>query len=171
MSNNDYRGFQDKMQGDLSQASVTAQGYGDAKYAKNSRVRIRQSDLETLIPSGSSVEFVPVACHKLKFGDIVFIRKDKEMSIRRFLAFEVVKRGTMVAVVRLSPPTVETYQDSAIVGKVVRVEAHGKTFDPLKMESLSDKLKNQWTCFGTSNPFQRMLNGARRFGKMMKFKN
>jgi hypothetical protein len=163
----DYRGFQDKMAGDLSQASVTAQGYGDNKVVKSTKVRIRQSDLETLVPTGATVEFLATPCHKLKFGDIIFVRKDKEFVLRRFLAFEMIKKGTMIAVARVAPPAVETYPDSAIIGRVMSVEVRGKSYDPHKVETLMDRFKNEWTCFGTSTPFKRMANGVRRMTRLL----
>ena len=165
----DYRGFQDKVYGDLNQASVTAQSYD--KVGKTSKVRIRHSDLEHLIPHGASVEFVATPCHKLKYGDIVFVRKDKEFAIRRFLAFQFVKGGARVAVARASPVGVETHPDAAIVGKIIGVEVHRKHYDPHKKESLMQRFRNEWTAYGTSAPLQRIVRGVKSFGLLFKKKS
>lgn len=161
----DYRGFQDKMAGDLSQASMAAAGM--EKVGKGSKVRIRTSDIEALVPSGSSVEFKPIACHKLKFGDILFVRLNKEFVLRRFVSFQIGRQGAVVAVARVLPPSLESYPDTAIVGRVMRVESKGVAFDPHKKEGLGQRIKNEWTCFGTSTPVHRVLRGFKTFGQMM----
>ena len=163
----DYRGFQDKMHSDMTAASATAASMDQR--GKGSKVRIRTSDMEGLIPSGSSVEFIPIACHKLKFGDIVFVRNNKEFVLRRFVSFNLNKAGgAMVALARIKPPALEQYQDSLLVGRVTSVESQGKVFDPHKKESFGQRMSNEWTCFGTSSPLKRLVSGLRSFGKMMK---
>ncbi|MFN8609229.1 MAG: hypothetical protein U0931_16955 [Vulcanimicrobiota bacterium] len=164
----DYRGFQDKIGADMASASASAMGM--EKGGKGTKVRIRASDLESLIPSGSMVEFSPVAAHKLKFGDVVFVRAGKEMVLRRFIGFQIGKQGSVVAVARANPAKRETYPDTALVGRVGIVESKGVTFDPLKKESQLVRWKNEWTFFGTSSMFARISQNLRIFGKMMKKK-
>ncbi|MBX3166186.1 MAG: hypothetical protein KF760_02195 [Candidatus Eremiobacteraeota bacterium] len=164
----DYRGFQDKIGADMATASAAAAGMD--RGAKGSKLRIRQSDLETLIPSGALVEFVPSTGHKLKFGDIVLIRNGSEFSLRRFVGFQIVKGGAKVSVARANPPKLEIYPDTSIVGKVTKVEAKGVSYDPLKKESQLVKWRNEWTFFGTSSMFSRIGHNLKIFGKMMKKK-
>lgn len=164
----DYRGFQDKIGADMATASAAAAGMEGNKAAKGTKVRIRNSDMESLIPAGSSVEFMPTACHKLKFGDIVFVRQDKEFVLRRFVGFQIGKKGAMIAVAKPNPAKMEQYPDTSLVGRVVSVESRGQHYDPLKKESLGTRWRNEWTCFGTSSPFTRLARGLKIFGKMMK---
>ena len=153
----DYRGFQDKVKGDLGAAAATAQ-------SKNGKVRIRESDLPKLIPAGSSVEFAAVPLLRLKWGDIVFVSVNREFVLRRFVEFELRKKVTVVTVVRASPPGVEEYPDTAIVGKVMGVECKGQRYDPHSKESITTRWGNEWTCFGTSSPVQRIAKGLRKYG-------
>lgn len=164
----DYRGFQDKIGADMATASAAAAGMDRGQ--KGSKLRIRQSDLEQLIPSGALVEFVPTTGHKLKFGDIVLVRNGNEFSLRRFCSFQILKAGAMVAVARANPPKMETYPDTALVGKVTKVEGKGGAYDPLKKESQLVKWRNEWTFFGTSSMFKRLAHNLQVFGKMMKKK-
>ena len=164
----DYRGFQDKIGADMATASAAAAGMD--RGAKGSKLRIRQSDLESLIPSGSLVEFIPTTGHKLKFGDIVLVRIGTEFSLRRFCGWQIVKTGSLVSVARANPPKLENYPDTALVGKITKVEAKGVTYDPLKKESQLVKWRNEWTFFGTSSMFKRIGQNLKIFGKMMKKK-
>lgn len=163
----DYRGFQDKVMADVSQASMTAATM-EKSGRGNSKVRIRASEMEPLIPNGSAIEYTATAGHKLKFGDIIFVRTGKDLSLRRFIAFEVGKGGARVVCVRVSPPTMEQHPDTSIVGKVVRVDAGGQSYDPYKKESLGQRWANEWTYFGTCTPLQRIQRSFRAFGKLMK---
>ncbi|MBS2034158.1 hypothetical protein JST97_04175 [bacterium] len=164
----DYRGFQDKIGADMASASASAMGM--EKGGKGTKVRIRQSDLEHLIPSGSMIDFSPVAAHRLKFGDVVFVRAGKEMVLRRFIGFQIGKTGSVVAVARANPAKREVYPDTAVVGKVNSVESKGVSFDPLKKESQLARWKNELTFFGTSSLFARIGQNLKVFGKMMKKK-
>lgn len=163
---NDYRGFQDKISGDLGQASMAAHGM-DKDKKKASKVRLRKSDIENLVPSGSLVEFMPLACHKMKFGDIVMVRQGNEFVLRRFVSFQIGKAGPTVVVAKVTPPALEKYSDTSIVGKIGKVEAQGKVYDPHQKESFSARFGNRWSCFGTSSPFQRLGRTLKVFGKMM----
>lgn len=165
----DYRGFQDKINGDLSQASAAASSMERGVGGKGSKVRLRQSDMENLIPSGASVEFIAMPPHRLKFGDIIFVRINKEFSLRRFVGFEIGKNGmSTVSVAKPQPPSVERHPDTAVLGKVVKVEHGGKSYDPHKAESAMAKLRNQWTCFGTSTPLARITRGLGIFSRRSK---
>ncbi len=165
----DYRGFQDKIGADMASASATAAGM-DKKGGKSTRVRIRQSDLEPLIPAGAMIEYIPVAAHKMKFGDVVFVRAGKEMVLRRFIGFQIGKNGSMICVARANPAKQEVYADTTLVGKVLSVESKGVSYDPLKKEPLLVRWKNEWTFFGTSSMFARIGRNLKNFGKMMKKK-
>jgi hypothetical protein len=160
----DYRGFQDKVKGDLGAAAATAQGQ------KSSKVRLRESDLPALIPQGASVEFAAVPFHRLKWGDIIFISVNREFVLRRFVEFEVRKKGTVVRVARATPPGIEEYPDTSIVGRVVVVEVKGQKFDPHTKESQMTRWGNEWTCFGTSTPMERIAKGLRKYGFLGKKK-
>jgi hypothetical protein len=164
----DYRGFQDKISSDMASASASAASMEGHSGTKGTKVRLRHSDMEPLIPAGSAVEFMPAACHKLKFGDIVFVRHEKEFVLRRFVGFQVGKKGAVIAVARPNPPALEQYPDLALVGRVCSVEVRGQRYDPHKKESLGTRFRNNWTCFGTSTPLKRLAHTLKIFGKMMK---
>lgn len=164
----DYRGFQDKIGADMATASAAAASVD--RGGKGSKLRIRQSDMEALVPSGALVEFVPTTGHKLKFGDIVLVRTGNEFSLRRFVSFQILKSGANVSVARMSPPKLESYPDQSLVGKVTKVEAKGASYDPLKKEGQLAKWRNEWTFFGTSSMLKRFGQHLKFFGKMMKKK-
>lgn len=164
----DYRGFQDKIGADMATASAAAAGMD--RGAKGSKLRIRHSDMEALVPSGAMVEFIPTTGHKLKFGDIVLVRTGNEFSLRRFVSFQILKGGAAVSVARIAPPKLESYPDTSLVGKVTKVEAKGSSYDPLKKEGQLVKWRNEWTFFGTSSMFKRLANNLKVLGKMMKKK-
>ena len=164
----DYRGFQDKIGADMATASAAAAGMD--RGAKGSKMRIRQSDIEALIPSGAMIEFIPTTGHKLKFGDIVMVRSGTEFNLRRFCSFQIVKGGATVSVARINPPKLESYSDTALVGKITKVEAKGSSYDPLTKESQMAKWRNEWTFFGTSSMFSRIGQNLKILGKMMKKK-
>lgn len=160
----DYRGFQDKIGADMASASASAAGM---EKLRGTKLRIRNSDLEKLIPSGSTVEYQPMPCHRLKFGDIIFVRAGKEFVLRRYIGFQVAKAGAVAAVARANPARLETYPDAAVVGKVLSVDAAGKHFDPHKKESQMQRWANEWTCFGTSTPLKRLAHKLKLFGRLM----
>lgn len=166
MASSDYRGFQDKIGADMASASATAAGMDRGQ--KGSKLRIRASDLEELVPSGSQIEFVPSTCHKLKFGDVLLVRMGQEFVLRRFVGWHVTKAGgAMMQVARANPPKVESYPDTQLVGKIIKVEARGGSYDPVKKETMGKRWANEWTCFGTSSPWRRIANNLKIFGKMM----
>lgn len=160
----DYRGFQDKIGADMASASASAAGM---EKIKGTKLRIRQSDLESLIPAGSTVEYQPIPCHRLKFGDIIFVRSGKEFVLRRYVGFQVGKNGAVAAVARANPARLETYPDTAVVGKVTGVDSQGRHFDPHKKESQMQRWANEWTCFGTSTPLKRLAHNLKMFSRMM----
>lgn len=146
----DYRGFQDKMMGDISQASAVAQSQNRSGKG-GTRLRLRASDLEALIPSGSTIEYSALPPHRMRFGDIVLTRQGAEVHLRRFAGFSIVKGGAYVQLVSPQQKLVERLPDTSVVGKVTGVEVAGKMVNPLKKESWSHAIANRLTCFGTSS--------------------
>ena len=163
----DYEKFNTKVTGDVSQASFHAQSLDNRSV--RTKVRIRESCIESLIPSHSAVEIEQLTFHNLKFGDIVLVRDKKEFVIRRFIRFEV--RGVdliVIHVVNQHWKIAEEFRDSAIQGRIRMVESKGVVFNPYKKESFGARLRNRLTYFGTSSPWQRLMSSANIVGSMLK---
>ena len=158
----DYEKFNKSATGDISQAAFQALALDD-KTAR-SKVRIKESCIPSLIPNNALLEIEKVAFHNLKFGDFVFVRDNKDFVVRRFLSFEV--RGPseiVVHVVNQKSKKAEQFRETAINGRIYRVEADRKVYDPVKKENVFVRFMNRLTHFGTSRPTDRL----NRFGDLM----
>lgn len=167
----DYRGFEDKLAGDLSKASLQAQTLDTSKKTAHSqKMRIRDSDLPGLVPGGSVIEFLQLPFHKLKFGDIIFCRFDKELVLRRFIRIKMLQSGNSEMHVTTQGPNnmVQILPCAALVGRVLAVEAKGQTYDPRKLEGGLQGFMNWMTEYGTSTPLDRLLSHWTFFKGMMK---
>ena len=168
----DYRGFEDKIGGDLSKASLQAQTLEQTGSKKSStqKLRVRGSDLPALIPAGSVIEFEAVPVSKLKFGDIVFCRFDKELCLRRFIRIRYLKnRDAELHVTQQGPNNmVQILPCGALVGRVISAESRGNHYNPRKLESAMTSLTNRITEFGTTSVGDRVLGYLQFFKSMMK---
>ena len=168
----DYRGFQDKIGADMATASATAAGM-EKKGGKATKVRIRQSDLEPLIPSGAMIEYIPVAAHKIKFGDVVFVRAGKELVLRRFIGFQIGKNGSMICVARANPAKQEVRRAHAqLQGKLTltsflvdfRDKLHPRmarrqsaVFDACRVPGIDDNASTIWIGAKLFNHFTQLI--------------
>ena len=66
----DYRDLQSQIAGDLTAAATSASLAGGSK---NRKVRIIDSELPSVIPTGSRVSLESVAFEKLSMGDIICV--------------------------------------------------------------------------------------------------
>lgn len=167
----DYKGFEDKVAGDLSKASLQAQSLGGGKKSANTqKMRIRDSDMPKTVPPGSTIEFEQITFHKLKFGDIVFCRFDKELCIRRFIRIKMMKSGNAeMHVTREGPDNmVQILPGAALVGRITTVEFKGQMFDPRKLEGGLAAFQNYLTEYGTTTPLERIMRNWHFFKSMMK---
>lgn len=155
---NDYRGFQDRMAGDLAKASMAAHAFG----SKNQRVRLMASDIPA-IPAGSYIYVEPMPYHKLKPGNIVYVRSGGALCLRRFLHLVIDGLTTQLAVTPGGAPQ-ETIPGNALVGKVVKAEYQKREFDPNR-EGLLQWIANRFTDYGSLSVGQkigRSLSGVAR---------
>lgn len=159
MAKDEYRGFKDKVHSDVGQASLAAQGMeGNRPAVLNStKVRIKHSDVERVVPSGCSIEVQPFGFHKLKFGDIILCRIDKDMQLRRFIKIQMQKNQTFLCVTRQGRLAMqELIKETTLVGRVMGYEHRGEHVDPYKLEKGMEAFKNWVTEFGTSTPVERI---------------
>jgi len=169
----DYRGFEDKVAGDLSKASLQAQALDGAKRSGNvQKMRIRDSDLPELVPAGSTIEFEQIPFHKLKFGDVIYCRFERELVLRRFIRLRMQKggQGELHVTKQAAVNMVQILPTAALVGRVFSVESKGQTYDPRKLETGMKAFTNYITEFGTSTPLDRLLGHWQFFLRVMRKK-
>ena len=167
MPSKDYEAFNAKMMGDVNQASFSAQGL--EKGVAHTKVRIRESCIEELIPSNSAIEIEQVPFHKLRFGDFVLVRDGKEFVIRRFVRFEVRSvEEIVIHVVNQKWKIAEEFRDGQINGRILKVDARGgSSFDPKGKEGAMKRINNRLTHFGTSSPWQRFTSTMGMVGNLL----
>lgn len=152
----DYAGFRNRAAGDLGQASLAAQTL-DGKSGAHSKMRVKQSDVEPSIPSGCHIEVQPCGVSKLRFGDIVSVRLDKEVGLRRFIRMQVSNKGTFLIVTRQGEAAIqEILRDAALVGRVVGCEFKGEKLNPYRFDKGMAAISNRLTEFGTTSPMEKI---------------
>jgi hypothetical protein len=157
---NRYTGFQDKMKGDMGQASIQAQGLEGTKATRKdtTRTRLRTSDMPSVAPAAAHIDFENVTFHKLRHGDVILCRIDRDVNLRRFLRFKLSNDGTTTLMVtrESSTPMIEMVPSNALIGRVVTVEYREKLVAVKKLNRGLTALKNKLTDFGTTSPGERL---------------
>lgn len=146
----DYRGFSDQLAGDLAKASMAAHSFVGSKTQK---LRLTTSDMAA-VPAGAFIYVEPATFHKLRAGDIIYVRSGKDLVLRRFLRLEIDGVSTNLVVTAGGAPQ-ETIASNAIMGKVVRAEYQGQEYDPGK-EGLFAAVANRLTDYGSVSPAQKV---------------
>ena len=145
----DYNQLRSQIAGDLTAAATSASLAGGSGKKK---VRIIDSELPSAIPAGSRVSLESVAFGKLNMGDIICVNTGKSAQVRRFIKLKMTKSDTLLLTAYEGFEKKEALPKSSLVGRVVEVEAGGRTWDPNK-ESALKRFWDKLTEYGTHKPF------------------
>ena len=116
------------------------------------KFKLPASDLPSVIPPGSSVSIEAAAMGKLSMGDIICVSKGKAAVVRRFVKLKMTKNDTVLLTAMEGSSEKEMIAKSQLMGKVVKVEAAGKSWDP-NNENFVKKFWGKLTEYGTHKPF------------------
>jgi 3D (Asp-Asp-Asp) domain-containing protein len=146
---NDYKDLQSQIAGDLTAAATSASLAGGSKTRK---VSIVKSELPSIIPTGSRVSLESVAFGKLSMGDIICVNMGSSPQVRRFIRLKMTQSSTVLITAYEGFSQKEALPTTSLVGRVVQVDANGKTWDPSKENPLS-RFWHKLTEYGTHKPF------------------
>ena len=85
-------------------------------------------------------------------GDIICVNTGKSAQVRRFIKLKMTKSNTALLTAYEGFNKKEALPTSSLVGKVVEVEANGKSWDPNKVNPLT-RFWHKLTEYGTHKPF------------------
>lgn len=151
-----YRGFSERVAGDLHSASISAQTQINDKVQ---RIRLRNSALPSTIPPGATIEIESITFHKVKFGTIVYVKLENELALRRFLRVEVILDHDWIVVVREKAKRVERLPANSLVGRVIAADLQGKS---LRL-SHGGNIFDWMTDFGVTTPIHKIRNLLRNW--------
>lgn len=156
MSSDKYRGFNDRMSGEIHKASISASVQINDKVQ---RIRLRNSALPSAIPAGATIEVEAITFHKVKFGTIVYVKLENELALRRFLRLEVILDHDWIVVVREKAKRVERLPANALVGRVIAADMQGKSIRLSHGGNIIDWM----TDFGVTTPIHKIRNLLRNW--------
>jgi hypothetical protein len=145
----DYKDLQSQIAGDLTAAATSASLAGGSKSRK---VRIVDSELPSVVPAGSKVSLESVAFGKLAMGDVICVNMGKSPQVRRFIKLKMTHSKTALLTAYEGFDQKEALPTTSLVGRVVQVEAGGRSWNPNKEPFLS-RLWHKLTEYGTHKPF------------------
>jgi hypothetical protein len=167
MSGHDYDKFNQKVAQDVNRANFAAQSL-DKKHT-TTKVKIRTSSMEEVIPSGSTIELEIVPFHMLKFGDIILVRSGNDILLRRFLKYSIrAKHDIVLYTSDQVSPYVQDYSEKALNGKVISADSKGVPVNPYKKDRGLNAIRNRWTQYGTSTPIERLLANLKFLAGIMR---
>lgn len=167
MAGQDYDKFNQKVAQDVNRANFAAQSL-DKKHS-TTKVKIRTSAMEHLIPSGSTIELEMVPFHMLKFGDIILVRDGNDIIMRRFLKYSIrAKHDIVLYTSDEKTPHAMDYSEKALNGKVISAENKGAPVNPYKNDRGLNAIRNRWTQFGTSTPIERFISNIKFLAGVMR---
>jgi hypothetical protein len=145
-----YSNLQNELAGDLTAAatSVSLMGANGTK-----KVRIGKSHLPRLIPDGATLEVQAVTFTKLQMGDVICVSAGRDTVVRRFVKLKMTKADTYLLTAYDGFTKKEVLPKGALIGKVVSVQAQGRTFDPQKEENFLTAFWGRLTEYGTHKAF------------------
>jgi hypothetical protein len=145
----DYTHFEKELAGELTAAATTvSMGASGAR-----KVKLPTSELKALIPDGAVLEVAAVQFTKLQMGDVICVNTGREMAVRRYVKLKMTKNGEYLLTAYDNCGKKEALPKSALVGKVVSVQAQGRTYDPRKAENPLAAFWGKLTEYGTHKAF------------------
>ncbi|MEW6284141.1 MAG: hypothetical protein AB1758_36340 [Candidatus Eremiobacterota bacterium] len=148
---NEYRRLEDRVSGDVHKASIAA---NVTVNERAQRVRLRGSDLPSMIPPGALIEVEPVVFHKLKFGTVVYVKLGNELALRRFVRLEIINDNDVLVLAKEKARRVDRIPANALVGRVAAAEFQGR---PVRIRHYGSII-DAWTDFGTTDPITKLRN-------------
>jgi len=146
---NDYSQLHGQIAGDLTAAATSA---SLAAGSGRRKLTIRDSQLPSIIPAGAKVSLEQVAFGKLAMGDIICVNTGNQPQVRRFIKLKLTKSNTALLTAYEGFKKKDALPTGSLVGRVVEVEAGGKSWDPNKEGPLK-KFWGKLTQYGTHKPF------------------
>ena len=146
---NDYATFRNSMMQDLNSAAISARAQQGRSRQK---LRLADSDLPTLIPSGADIVVQPSVFTKLKTGELIYVRTRQGLKVRRFIKLKSTAKDSYLTVTHEGSSKKELLPKGALIGKVLSVEHEGKKYNP-GSEGLLARFRNLLTEYGTHVPF------------------
>lgn len=145
----DYSHLKKELAGDLSAAatSVSLSSSGVRK------VKLPTSHLRSLIPDGAVLEVQTIKFTKLQMGDVICVSTGRETMVRRYVKLKMTKNGEYLLTAYDNCGKKEALPKTALLGKVVSVQANGRTFDPRKEENPLSAFWGKLTEYGTHKAF------------------
>lgn len=152
--------------GDVNKAALAASALSGDTSGK--KVRIRTSHLEKIIPHGASLTVEPMVFHKLKPGDVICVRVDSDVVVRRYVKYVMEGPVAILLVTHDSARLLEEVKHTQLLGKVGAVEFRGKNYDPRADISGLKGVVARMTDFGTSNPVQKLRDSTGEFFRVFR---
>ena len=121
--------------------------------AKSQRVRMQESDVPSLVPSGASLKVSTVRFQDLKMGDLICVRIGSRLAVRRFVKTKIAKSDTYLLTAREGFGKKEALLRSSLIGRIDGVEFQGLKYDPSKQENVLKKFWGMLTEYGTHKAF------------------
>lgn len=145
----DYSSLKNRIAGDVSAAAATA---SLASGGKNKKLRVRESDLPSVIPNGATVTVESVPFAKLNMGDIICVNLNKQTRLRRFIKLKMTSDDVLLLTGYEGRKTKDPLVKTSLIGRVVEVETESGRRDPCK-ENVVQQFWNKLTEYGTHKPF------------------
>lgn len=145
----DYTSFRNSMIEEVNSATVAARAIGQKKEQK---LRLGESDLPNLIPTGCEIIIKPTVFTKLRGGEVIYVRTGNGMAVRRFISLKRTASDSYLKVTREGLQKAELLPKSALIGRVDRVRHRGHCYE-IGRDSFMTRLKNRLTEYGTHVPF------------------
>jgi hypothetical protein len=145
----DYASLQNELASDLTAAATSASVGG----AGPKKLKLPTSHLKSLIPDGATLEVHPIKFTKLQMGDIICVTSGKDIQVRRYVKLKMTKQGEYLLTAYDGFDKKEALAKGALIGKVVSVQAQGRTYDPRKEEGALAAFWGKLTEYGTHKAF------------------
>ncbi len=117
------------------------------------QLRLVNSDLPSLIPSGSSLRIRSAKFSELKMGDLIGVRIGSELAVRRFVKTKMTKSDTLLLTAKEGLKKKEPLSRTCLLGKIEKVTCGGRSYNPAQAENILQQFWGKLTEYGTHKPF------------------
>lgn len=128
--------------------AATSMGAGSSR-----KVRLPESDVPSLVPSGSTLEVSSVKFCDLKMGDLICVQVGGSFNIRRFVKVKMTKKDTYLLTAREGFDKKEALPRNSLMGRVDSATHRGQKIDPNSQENFLTKFWGKLSEYGTHKPF------------------
>jgi hypothetical protein len=117
------------------------------------QVRLNESELPSLIPSGAILNVKAVKFSELKMGDLICVRVGSTLVVRRFVKTKMTRSNTFLLTAKEGFDKKEAIARTSLIGKVEKVCCGGTSYDPAQREGILTQFWGKLTEYGTHKPF------------------